>query len=383
MSNRTFAFPALLSLAAGLAFITAAACSGSSATSNTSSDATSGSGAGGFGGATSTGAGSPCGPGTTECGGGCVDTAIDPAHCGACDNGCAPGEVCSSGQCGLVCTGGTTLCDGKCVNTANDPGHCGNCGVACAAGEVCSSGQCGLECTGGTTKCGDTCTNTQLDPAHCGSCDNACDLPGANEACLGGQCVVASCSQGLADCDGDPANGCEVNTLTNPAHCGGCNLDCPGVLNGTAGCGNGQCTIASCTPPFANCDGQLASGCNVDTSSDEAHCGGCNAPCAANQTCLSSQCKSASVTISTHNFNGLTEYPLDTDVCQCCGGTTSKQTADAFCVLAGYSVAVSWTTGNIVGTNCYCWDCIVNDQWASNCCSGSTSRPMILTVTCQ
>jgi hypothetical protein len=110
-----------------------------------------------------------------------------------------------------------------------------------------------------------------------------------------------------------------------------------------------------------------------------------NADCVAPKTCnlATSVCQSGTVTYNTHNFMGLTEYPLDTDACMCCSGTTSKETADAFCVLAGKTVAVSWTTGMITGTNCYCWDCISTNSWAPNCCSGSASRPMILTVTCQ
>jgi hypothetical protein len=117
----------------------------------------------------------------------------------------------------------------------------------------------------------------------------------------------------------------------------------------------------------------------------------CKTMCTSNADCTSpatcniplGSCSGGMTTFDTHNFMGLTEYPLDTDVCQCCGGTTTAQTADAFCVLAGFTSAVSWTTGMINGTNCYCWDCITADSWASNCCSGQASRPMILTVTCQ
>ena len=89
------------------------------------------------------------------------------------------------------------------------------------------------------------------------------------------------------------------------------------------------------------------------------------------------------VVIDTHNFMGMTEYPLDRDVCGCCGATTTAETAQAICVLAGLTTAVSWTTGMINGNNCYCWDCITLNSWANNCCSGLTDRPMILTVTCQ
>jgi hypothetical protein len=108
----------------------------------------------------------------------------------------------------------------------------------------------------------------------------------------------------------------------------------------------------------------------------------CNAPATCNLAI--GDCElGGQVVIDTHNFMGMTEYPLDTDVCGCCGATTTAETAQAICVLAGLTTAVSWTTGMINGTNCYCWDCITVNSWANNCCSGQANRPMILTVTCQ
>ena len=48
----------------------------------------------------------------------------------------------------------------------------------------------------------------------------------------------------------------------------------------------------------------------------------------------------------------------------------------------GFTAAVSFTKGNAVGANCYCYGQCSGNVSLSNCCSGSTSRPFILTVTC-
>ena len=50
---------------------------------------------------------------------------------------------------------------------------------------------------------------------------------------------------GLADCDGQVANGCETNLLTSVAQCGTCINSCT-VANGTPGCVAGACTVQAC-----------------------------------------------------------------------------------------------------------------------------------------
>ena len=42
-----------------------------------------------------------CGPGSTWCGGKCVDTRVDPKNCGACSNACKAGQTCAAGVCGV------------------------------------------------------------------------------------------------------------------------------------------------------------------------------------------------------------------------------------------------------------------------------------------
>jgi hypothetical protein len=49
--------------------------------------------------------------------------------------------------------------------------------------------------------------------AHCGACGRACaGGPNATGVCLSGTCGI-ECAAGFADCDGNAANGCEVDTM--------------------------------------------------------------------------------------------------------------------------------------------------------------------------
>ena len=67
-------------------------------------------------------------------------------------------------------------------------------------------------------------TDTSRDVQHCGSC-NPCPKPPrshhATAVCTGSKCAYA-CDELSADCNHDPADGCEVFTGNNPNNCGGC-----------------------------------------------------------------------------------------------------------------------------------------------------------------
>ncbi len=218
-----------------------------------------------------------CGSGITLCGAECVDTDHDPAHCGACGNACAAGQVCSAGACGLTCGGGTTDCSGACVDTDHDPAHCGACDNACATGEVCSAGTCGVACLGGTTMCGSSCVDTDNDPAHCGACDDAC---AAGEVCSAGTCGV-TCLGGTTMC----GSSC-VDTDNDPAHCGACDDPC---ASGEY-CDGGTC-ITACPAPLTVCTGMC-----TNTSHDPANCGSCGNACSSGEACLGGTCRALAIT---------------------------------------------------------------------------------------
>jgi hypothetical protein len=228
---------------------------------STSSTSTSTTGAGG---------GAAC-PGATLCGDHCTQLAFDPANCGACDNACAPGELCANGQCGLSCTGGSTQCGAQCTNIGFDPLNCGVCGKVCAAGELCSSGQCSPECLGGTVNCNAKCVDLESDSKNCGSCDKACD---AGNVCSNGQCAL-TCSGGTTKCDEQ----C-VDTDNDAVHCGACDSACPaGQL-----CAGGQCGML-CLGGTTKCGATC-----VDKTTDPKNCGSCGLACSAGEGCFNGQC---------------------------------------------------------------------------------------------
>ena len=64
------------------------------------------------------------------------------------------------------------------------------------------------------------------DPENCGACGHVCPTgPGQVGTCTQGTCGV-TCAPGHADCNGDPADGCEVDTATDPGNCGACGTTC-------------------------------------------------------------------------------------------------------------------------------------------------------------
>ena len=126
---------------------------------------------------------------------------------GACEAGastCASGLVCDTAMdlCVLDCLGGTSLCGGSCVDTSSDLAHCGGCEVTCGpdvnAASTCALGSCGFVCDVGFDDCDpmDSGCETSLldDRNNCGACDNLC---GAIESCRGGVCVPDFATSGV------------------------------------------------------------------------------------------------------------------------------------------------------------------------------------------
>ncbi|MSP60217.1 MAG: hypothetical protein EXR72_07725 [Myxococcales bacterium] len=102
--------------------------------------------------------------------------------------------------------------------------------------------------------------------------------------------AIAPCAPGLADCDKNPATGCEVNLQSDPKSCGQCGAACAGIAHDTAGCSAGECVIAACTLPFADCDKSAQSGCESNTTTDGANCGGCGLSCGNGAVCSAGKC---------------------------------------------------------------------------------------------
>jgi MYXO-CTERM domain-containing protein len=132
-------------------------------------------------------------------------------------------------------------------------------------------------------------TDIQSDADNCGGCEVHCDIPNATAACSAGACVVAECEAGWGDCNGEGEDGCEVELDTNPNHCGGCGQLCE-LDHASAECRNGVCQLDDCDEGWADCNGDEADGCEVDLTSDAEHCGHCAVACPEGQTCEAGTC---------------------------------------------------------------------------------------------
>lgn len=245
---------------------------------------------------------------TGQCEIGCE---IGYADCdGRVDNGCETAiasELESCGGCQLACTtsyGSTSCSEGVCTpscvpgmsgdcdadaqngcetNLASDAQACGSCGTVCtnANGTTsCVSGECQPVCASGFGDCdGDAIngceTNLATHPNHCGACGRACDP--SFQVCVAGECQVSTCPQGTGDCDAN-ANDCETDLTSSLSDCGFCGNACT-VANGTPSCTSSSCEIASCDAGFADCDGELATGCEIALATSTASCGSCGVAC--------------------------------------------------------------------------------------------------------
>ncbi|MBN9167140.1 MAG: hypothetical protein BGO98_27870 [Myxococcales bacterium 68-20] len=237
-------------------------------------------------------------------------SANDINNCGACGNVCT--DICSQGVCG--CPPGMTFCpgDGQCHNLNQEDDNCGACGNVCPLDTEppfppewnvfrgCVAGQCNKprcqpfvrDCNGTFVDPGaDGCeTSTFFDVNNCGECGKAC-APGEN--CVFGECRCpcgAVCTKGL---DSDPNN------------CGTCGVRCPGdwrsvefsapvsldPAHGKPICDQGVCGY-TCSPHWADCDGDIRNGCETDLRNDPLNCGGCGVQCDGieGQPCIDGRC---------------------------------------------------------------------------------------------
>ncbi len=240
----------------------------------------------------------PCPTGQSCCSDSCVDTAANLAHCGACGSRCSVPNAtpsCANGRCGVAtCNAPFGDCDsnganGCEANTRTDTQHCGACGTVCPARAnataTCSDGRCGIQCAEGFADCdmnpANGCeANLRTDVGRCGQCANACNPPNATAVCTDGRCAIGQCTAGFGDCDGNPTNGCETNLRTSTTHCGTCSNECSARANSFPGCVLGQCVI-SCVAGFSDCDASAMNGCETDTRGDVRNCGICGRQCSA------------------------------------------------------------------------------------------------------
>jgi len=197
---------------------------------------------------------------------------------GPCGGACGAGTSCVSGACVAIDAGRAdagaldagAVDSGSPVDVGEDrpaPVDVGTDSGAADTGEA----DAGLTDAGPMDVLPSGCLSTT--PGNC--CGVACRVPSHGfAACLGGRCVVGSCEANYGDCDGDPANGCEVDTRATTAHCGACGAAC---ATGRM-CVRSACAL-TCPTGSGNCDGNDDNGCETDLRSDRLNCGFCTHPC--------------------------------------------------------------------------------------------------------
>jgi len=158
----------------------------------------------GYGGGEPTCTCDPPGAGWSVLTGDCVDDASE-IHPGALE----------------LCDDADNDCDGAVddgFDLDSDPKNCGQCGFLCqpanAYGE-CLEGNCAIaDCVDGFADCkngvGDGCeTDIDGDPLNCGDCSEICSLPHATSVCVAGTCQIGMCEDHYMDDDSNPETGCE------------------------------------------------------------------------------------------------------------------------------------------------------------------------------
>lgn len=229
----------------------------------------------------------------------------------------------------LGCASGTAACDsdptnGCDTNTNSTVTHCGTCDNLCTlpnASPSCEAGTCQVaSCSAGFSNCNgmsaDGCeVDTTTNMAHCGACDTLCELPNASEVCAASLCLITTCTAPFQNCDAMNPNGCESNVQTDVMHCGACNSPCS-LANATEACVAGACAIAACDGTFRDCDNTPANGCEADTNTTLAHCGACGSVCDlpnATDACVAGNCLIGMCAAGYTNCDGMTPNGCETN----------------------------------------------------------------------
>ncbi len=306
-----------------------------------------------------------CDPGAADCdhasGNGCETPLGTNANCLACADSCVyEGGIgaCGAAGCSFVgCTPGLANCDADGVNGCETPlgtlSDCLRCKDSCTYDHgvgACTLAGCVMtDCDGGFADCNedaaDGCETPLGTTADCKACGDACTYAGGTGACGANGCGFVGCLPTQANCDDDLADGCET-PLGTLSDCRGCDDACT-YVHGTAVCGAGGCALNGCEGGFGNCDQNAANGCETPlrTLKDCLACGdACSYPFGV-AACGAGGCGLSGCVDGHADCNRLAgdgcEVPLGTlSDCESCGDACAFEFAGAVCGASGCAMTV-------------------------------------------
>ena len=223
--------------------------------------------------------------------GGAVCLLPDEREC-ARDSECPDELVCRTERCGPMCTtdrdcAGATCVAQVCVDMTEEP-----CALTsdCGGGLVCIGGRCAppcredLDCREGSRCVDGTCevivVERDAGALDAGSLDAGPPDAGSLDA---GPPDAGPLDAAPPDAGPPDAGPSLIRTCTLPE-------DCRAPNAASYGCVDNTCTILACVDGFGDCDGFYNSGCEIDTSSAAAHCGGCGMACGVAGECTATVC---------------------------------------------------------------------------------------------
>ena len=183
---------------------------------------------------------------------------------------CADGLVCHAGECTIECAEDRDCMGAQCIDA-----HCVDRTMqACVRTSDCGDGA--LVCLSG--RCAEPCRQDR-------DCREGLE-------CAAGQCAPVPFDGGLdagTDAGPEPPDG---GPDGGPRPVGSCTVaaDCAAPNVETYACVDLQCQIVACAGSFADCDARFRTGCEVDTESNPAHCGRCERGCGPAGTCAAGDC---------------------------------------------------------------------------------------------
>ncbi len=174
---------------------------------------------------------------------------------------CSGAEPDGTGGVGSSATSGASTSAGTGGGCAAGMITCGD-GCAELGGMFEASGHLWRDCDGdGANGCE---VNTFGDVNNCGGCGVVCNIGHAAQTCVEpGYCEFVACLDGYFDCDTMIVNGCEAHPVDDVNNCGVCGLICKTSQNQQAHCVEGTCQIPTCNEGFSDCNQDQTDGCEI------------------------------------------------------------------------------------------------------------------------